>query len=82
MPRSPSVDRPSWRLIPGKALNHRSGAPTFRAGARRKPRVGRLSWRLTPGKALNYRSEAPTFRAGARRPASTGLIIKKIDIQI
>ena len=28
MPRSPPAVRPSWRLTPGKALNHRHEAPT------------------------------------------------------
>ena len=29
LPRSPPMDRPSWRLTPGNALCHRSEAPTF-----------------------------------------------------
>ena len=38
--RLPAV-RPSWRLAPGKALSHRSEAPTFCPGARRpSARVG------------------------------------------
>lgn len=35
MPRSPPDGHPSWRLIPGKALCHRSEAPTFCPRARR-----------------------------------------------
>ena len=42
--QSPPVGRPSWRLIPGKALNHRSEAPTFCPRARRwAARVGASS---------------------------------------
>ena len=59
LPRSPPVGRPSWRLTSGKALCHRSEAPTLCPGACRP--VRRPSWRLTPGKALCHRSEAPTF---------------------
>ena len=35
LPQSPPAVRPSWRLIPGKALCHRSEAPTFCPRARR-----------------------------------------------
>ena len=41
LPQSPPAVRPSWRLILGKALCHRSEAPTFCPGARRwTARVG------------------------------------------
>ena len=41
LPRSQPAERPSWRLTPGKALSHRSEAPTFWPGARRpSARVG------------------------------------------
>ena len=55
--QSPPVDRPSWRLTPGKSLCHRFEAPTFCPRARRWiVRVG-----ASPsGKALNYRHEATT----------------------
>ena len=35
LPRSPPAVRPSWRLTPGKALCHRSEAPTFSPGVSR-----------------------------------------------
>ena len=44
MSQSPPAVRPSWRLAPGKALIHRSEAPTFCPGARRTAtRVGASS---------------------------------------
>ena len=55
--QSPPVDRPSWRLTPGKSLCHRFEAPTF------CPRVCRWGARVgasPSGKALNYRHEATT----------------------